>query len=755
MKKRCWPALMLSLFACAAGAQTAATPAAPSPMYSGPGSYGGTVSGTDLMDVDLMFIGAHPDDDGGVGGILARYLLDGGYKGTVVTLTGGEGGGNATGRETGRALGLIREEEERRSLAMLGVNSPHFLGLRDFYFTLSAEETLAKWGGPAFVCDVVRLVRLRRPEVIVTMWPGPGTHGQHQMAARAATLAYATAGDPATCPEQLKEGLQPFTPLKLYYYPNSAADTTVSIPTDDVSRTARIRYADLKNIAQYNYRTQGWDTFSTLPAKTAGPETFMLVASRVATPAQETSLLTGALTPSGSSPAGVRLEVQPATYDIGAGQAAPVTVKLTNTTGKAMTSVMLALSAPVGWTVSAAPAAKDLQPGETASATFQVTAPSAAAAERSTLTGSYSAAQDGQAITGRAGNFVRPLPAVVATFAPTFDVAAYQDFARQTGTDWVIGSLPTRLALALGQKSPVGVTVTNRSNAAVSGKLDLKLPAGITLSGDTSYQLAAGQSKTLALQMEATSAALPAGRQSALLPVSLDTGSFADTANAYVLPTLTIPRLSKAPVIDGDLSDMQAGADGQIGPDDLWWKAKPDNAADASGKFKLGYDDTYLYVGMNVKDDVVSCNIAPDDIKAQLRSDAIGVTVDPSGSSKDTSTTMQAAAFPCTTAGFGARGFRDADANQGVMEETAPGMQVASKKVDGGYDIEFRLPWAAMPKVPKPGDTIGLNLVMYDGDQADARVGANISQSGLAWAAFSWGGKQALPYLWPRVTLGQ
>ncbi|CAM3525817.1 hypothetical protein [Deinococcus frigens] len=32
---------------------------------------------------------------------------------------------------------------------------------------------------------------------------------------------------------------------------------------------------------------------------------------------------------------------------------------------------------------------------------------------------------------------------------------------------------------------------------------------------------------------------------------------------------------------------------------------------------------------------------------------------------------------------------------------------------------------------------------------------SNISQSGLAWASFSWGGKQALPYLWPRVTLGK
>ena len=754
MKKRCWSALLLSLLVGAASAQTAPAPA-PNAIQSGPGSYGGTVSGLDLMDVDLMFIGAHPDDDGGVGGILARYLLDGGLKGTVVTLTGGEGGGNATGRETGRALGLIREEEERRSLAMLGVDSPHFLGLRDFYFTLSAEETLEKWGGPAFVCDVVRLVRVRRPEIIVTMWPGPGTHGQHQMAARAATLAYNSAGDPKYCPEQLAEGVQPFTPLKLYYYPNSAAEATVKIPTDDVSRTARLRYADLKSIAQHNYRSQGWDTTSTLPARAANPESFMLVASRVPTPAQETSLLGGALAPSGSSPAGVRLEVQPGAYDIGAGQAAPVTVTLINTTAQPMTGVTLALNAPDGWTVSAAPAARTLKPGESASATFQVTAPAGAAAERSALTGSYRAVQDGQAITGRAGNFVRPLPAVVATFAPTFDVAAYQDFARQTGTDWVIGSLPTRLALTLGQKTPVSVNVTNRSGAAVNGKVELKLPAGLTLSGDPAYSLAAGQSKTLTLQLEAVAAALPAGRQSALLPVSLGTGNFTDTANAYVLPSLTIPRLSKAPAIDGDLADLSAGADGQIGPEDLWWRAKPDGAADASASFKLGYDDTYLYVGMNVKDELVACNIAPDDIKAQLRSDAIGVTVDPSGTSRDTGTTMQAAAFPCTTAGFGARGFRDADARQGVMEETAPGMQVASKKVDGGYTIEFRLPWAAMPKVPKAGDTIGLNLVMYDGDTADARVGANISQSGLAWAAFPWGGKQALPYLWPRVTLGK
>lgn len=751
-------ALTLTSLLSLAGAQTAPAPApaAPAaPTLTGPGSYGGTVSGLDLMDVDLMFVGAHPDDDTGVSATFARYALDGGSKATVITLTGGEGGGNATGRETGRALGLIREEEERRSLQMLGIDSPHFLGLLDFYFTLSAEEAERKWGGQAFVCDVVRLVRLRRPEVIVTMWPGAGTHGQHQMAARAATLAYNSAGDPKVCPQHAAEGLAPFTPLKLYYYPPNEGAATVSIPTDDLSRTARIRYADLKSVAQYNYRTQGWDNSNTLPARAANPERFMLVASRVPVPEKETSLLEGALVGSATTPLGTRFWARPLSYDLGTGQASEVELTFTNAGTEALTDLQFGLTAPEGWQVSLRPATRQAAPGETVSVKFRVTAPEGAKAEATPLTVTYRARRGTQAVSGRNVTFVRPLPAVVATFAPTYDIAGYQAFARETGTDWVAGSLPTRLPVVLGRATPVKVIVTNRSAQPASGQLELTLPADLSAKELPSYSLQPGESQELTVQVEASAAALPAGRQSALLPIRLKAGSFEDTANVYVLPSLTIPRLSRPPTIDGDLGDLAGAASGSFGPEDLWWRTKPENAADASAGFRLAYDDTYLYVGLNVKDELVACNIASDDVKAQLRSDAIGVTVDPGGQSRDTSTTFMAAAFPCTTAGFGARGFRDADAKQGPMEETAPGMQVASKQVPGGYDIEFRLPWAAMPTQPKPGDTLALNLVMYDGDTKDARVGANISQSGLAWASFSWGGKQALPYLWPRVTLGQ
>ena len=736
---------------------------APGTALGAPGTYGGTLTNTDLMDVDLMFIGAHPDDDGGIMGTFARYLLDGGLKGTVVTLTGGEGGGNATGRQTGRSLGLIREEEERRSLNMIGVTSPHFLGLRDFYFTLSAEETQEKWGGQAFICDVVRLVRVRRPEILVTMWPGPGTHGQHQNAARAATVAFQKAGDPAYCPEQItQEGLLPFDPLKLYYYPNSAADATVSVPTDDVSRSARMRYADLKSLALLNYRTQGFDVGRTVPDKNAAPESFMLVRSRVPTPLKETGLLAGAFEPSGSGPLGVRLTAQPQSFEAGLTVPTTVTATFTNGTPLPVEQLRLALRAPGGWTVQRtgrAPAGV-VAPGQTVVQTFTAT-PSAETLVAGTaqLILGYSGNSGGQPVSGQTLTRLKPVSAVTASFVPTFDVAGYQAFARDTETEWVIGSLPTRLPLAVGQATPVRIQVSNRGSTEASGTLVLKLPPGVVAEGNLKYVVAAGKTAEVPATLKVDPAALPKDRHSAQLPISVSAdGSHSDPANAFLLPALTAPKVSAAPVIDGDLSDLQGLARGVIGPKDLWWKQEPASSADLSADFFLGYDSEYLYVGVQVQDDAVICNIAPDDVKAQLRSDAVGITVDPgtgTGPSRDTGTTLQAAAFPCTTGGFQARGFRDADARQGLMEMTAPGMQVASKKTATGYSIEFRLPWAAMSRQPRPGESIGLNVVLYDGDQKDARVGANISESGLAWASFPWGGKQALPYLWPRVVLGE
>ncbi len=722
----------------------------------------GAGTGVDLMDVDVMFIGAHPDDDTGVLATLARYLLDEGYKGTVITLTGGEGGGNAIGREGGPSLGLIRQEEERRSLAMVGVSAPQFIGLQDFYFTLSAEEVQAHWGDK-WLCDVVRRVRLERPEVILTMWPGPGTHGQHQMAARAATIAYEKAGDPTYCGDQItREFLQPFAPAKLYYHPNDPKGAgIVTIPTGDFSPTAARTYADIRAIAASSYRSQGFDRGTRLPAD-ARPEVFLLVRSRVPVSEPETHLLDGALRPAGTSPAGVRLEAVPASSDAAIGADLNVEVRFENQTAGAMNKVRLGLRVPNGWMATPAGAAtfEAVEVGKSASVRFTLRpGPGVPVGVQEKIEAEYEAGWSGRAVSGRNPAWLRPVAPVQVAFRPTFDIAGYRELAKETRTEWVISSLPARLPLVVGRTGKVKMNVSNRSAEAARGEITLTAPNGVRLVKPVAVAVPAGGATEALLDIEVTSESLPPGRHSARLPVTAqaNTGALTseDRAEVYVLPSLVAPRVAAPPKIDGDLADMQSFAHGEIGPQDVWWRRPAKDAADLSADFFIGYDAKFLYVGIHVRDEMVVCNIAPDDVKAQLRSDAIGITVDPSGASRDTSTTLQAAAFPCTTSGFGARGFRDADARQGLMEETAPGMQLASKRTADGYDVEAAIPWSAMPKQPVPGDEIGLNIVLYDGDDKDARVGANISETGLAWAAFEWDGKQALPYLWPRVVLGR
>jgi LmbE family N-acetylglucosaminyl deacetylase len=722
-------------------------------------------TGLDLVDVDLMFVGAHPDDDTAVMSTFARYLLDEGFRATVITATGGEGGGNATGPESGIALGLIRAEEERRALALVGVNSSHFLGLLDFYFTLSAEETAKKWGD-SYVCDVVRYVRLQRPEVMVTMWPGPGTHGQHQMAGRAATIAFDKAADPGFCPKLItEEHLEPFQPLKLYYSGQRNSPTTVLIGSDDYSSAANMRYADLKGLASSSYRSQGFDQRISIPVGEARPEAFMLVRSLVPLNYPEGHLLEGALLAAGGSPPGLRFEIVPTSFEAGIGVDVATLVRLVNHTAEPMENLEITLEPVEAWSVTTRDTTTFLvlEPGEKAEATFQVRASDGAIIDRNTrIYASYRASQQGHAIAGRNHVWLTAVAPVQVRFRPTYDVAGYQELARDTDTEWVIESLPTRLPVRIGHSNPIAVDIINRGSEPASGQLQLKLDPsqkGIRATGALSYQVAAQSSTSVQLELEVTSEVLPANRQSVRFPVQLEIASGGhrglDAADVYVLPTLEISRLSQAPRVDGDLSDMSNFAGDIITHQDLWWRREPNGESDSSASFHVAYDEKNLYVGVDVRDDAVVCNIAPDDVRAQLRSDAVGITIDPSGMSRDTSTVIQAAAFPCTTEGFQARGFRDADANQGIMEETAPGMQVSSRKTDAGYTLEFAIPWAVMPEKPAPGDEIGMNIVIYDGDQKDARVGANISESGIAWAAFQWGGKQALPYLWPRVVLGR
>lgn len=164
----------------------------------------------------LMHVTAHPDDEDG--GMLALQSRGVGASVMLMTLNRGEGGQNKTGPELFDALGILRSLELLAADEYYGVEQ-RFSRVVDFGFSKNAAETLNKWGGKEVaLADVVRAIRVFRPDVLVSRFQGAPRdgHGNHQAAGLIARDAFKAAGDPNRFPEQIREGLLPWQPKKLY-----------------------------------------------------------------------------------------------------------------------------------------------------------------------------------------------------------------------------------------------------------------------------------------------------------------------------------------------------------------------------------------------------------------------------------------------------------------------------------------------------------------------------------------------------------
>ena len=187
---------------------------------------------------DALLVIAHPDDDTVLGGYLGRLTLDEKKHVAAVYCTPGDGGGNVVGFEAGAALGQMRILEARRALAAYGIENVWFLGGHD---TPGQDVlwSLDNWNHGRMLNDLVRIVRITRPEVILTFLPNyvaGENHADHQAAGVLATEAFDTAADPLQFPEQvtpprerqgmmnLTEGLLPWQPKKLYYFTDAFED---------------------------------------------------------------------------------------------------------------------------------------------------------------------------------------------------------------------------------------------------------------------------------------------------------------------------------------------------------------------------------------------------------------------------------------------------------------------------------------------------------------------------------------------------
>ncbi len=163
----------------------------------------------------ILMVTAHPDDEDG--GMLAYQSRGLGARAILLTLNRGEGGQNAMSQDLYDALGLVRTQELLTSDAYYGVDQ-YWTRAIDYGFSKTREEALEKWGYQRVLSDVVRVVRMTRPLVVTSVFAGAPTdgHGNHQVSGQMAQEVYNAAGDPNMFPEQMKEGLRPWKPLKVY-----------------------------------------------------------------------------------------------------------------------------------------------------------------------------------------------------------------------------------------------------------------------------------------------------------------------------------------------------------------------------------------------------------------------------------------------------------------------------------------------------------------------------------------------------------
>lgn len=197
----------------------------------------------------LMMVTAHPDDEDG--GMLAYESRDQGARTALLTLNRGEAGQNVMSNNFWDQLGLVRTNELLEAGRYYGVQQ-YFTRVADFGFSKTREEALHQWGYDRVLCDVVRAVRMNRPLVMTSVFIGNLTdgHGHHQVAGQMNQEAYKDAGDPSVCPAQIKEGLLPWTPLKVY----------ARVPTFAVSSKGMYDYAtdQWAPVRFFDYVTNQW-----------------------------------------------------------------------------------------------------------------------------------------------------------------------------------------------------------------------------------------------------------------------------------------------------------------------------------------------------------------------------------------------------------------------------------------------------------------------------------------------------------------
>ena len=230
----------------------------------------------------LMVVMPHPDDECfGCASTVARYSAEGATI-SLVTMTRG-GAGLWNGRESGdlRRLTDVREMEVRGAAAELGVKYVEVFDYPDGALEKIEEVENVR---DRFVGDIVRCLRMHRPQVVVTFGPeGAYGHPDHKVTSRLTVQACTLTGDPAAYElEALSLGLSAWSPSKLYFLTATTmtAESLQLPPQPPITTRISIRgyeEAKLRAFGRHQTQTQEWEPLRKFVASQGELEVFSLV----------------------------------------------------------------------------------------------------------------------------------------------------------------------------------------------------------------------------------------------------------------------------------------------------------------------------------------------------------------------------------------------------------------------------------------------------------------------------------------------
>ena len=159
----------------------------------------------DRYKADILIIVAHPDDEAFFTPYAVKAMNDMHKRVAVIFSTRGGSGANRFTRERGPGMANEREIEAREACAKLGIKNVWFLDGKDSA-SQNVLDSLSSWGHGVNLEKLVGLIRLTRPDVIMTHHPGifvGEDHGDHQATGVLVVEAFDLAGNPAVFPAQL------------------------------------------------------------------------------------------------------------------------------------------------------------------------------------------------------------------------------------------------------------------------------------------------------------------------------------------------------------------------------------------------------------------------------------------------------------------------------------------------------------------------------------------------------------------------